>query len=58
MIHLGEEEEVEEKILRRASSCGLGKKELLGGLASTSLDLSWRFLPMCGSRLAKVWIGS
>lgn len=26
----------------------------LGGLASTSLDLPWGFLPVCGSELAKV----
>ena len=31
---------------------------LLVGLARTSLDLPWGFLPVCGSSLARVWIGS
>ena len=30
------------------------RRRLLGGLASTSLDLPWGFLPVCGSRLARV----
>ena len=33
-------------------------RRLIGGLASTSLDLPWRFLPKCGSGQARVWIGS
>lgn len=33
-------------------------RRLLGGLASTSLDLPWGFLPVCGSGLARVWFGS
>lgn len=31
---------------------------LLGGIASTNFDLPWGFLPVCGSRLARVWFGS
>ena len=31
-------------------------RRLLGGLASTSLDSSWGFLPECGFGLARVWI--
>ena len=33
-------------------------RRLLGGLASTSLDLPWGFLPMCGYGLARFWFGS
>ena len=33
-------------------------RRLFGGLASTSLDLPWGFLPVCGSGLAKGLIGS
>ena len=33
-------------------------RRLLGGLVSTSLDLPWVFLPVCGSGLARFWIGS
>ena len=32
-------------------------RRLFGGLVSTSLDLLWGFLPVCGSGLARVWIG-
>ena len=32
-------------------------RRFLGGLTSTSLDLPWRFLQECGSRLASVWVG-
>ncbi len=45
----------EEKTLRRASSYDLGKRRLSDGLARTSLDLTWRFLPECGPRQARVW---
>ena len=44
--------------MRRASGCGLETRRLFGGLASTTLDPSWRFLPECGSELASVWVGS
>ena len=48
-IHPGEVEEEEELV-----AAAWETRRLLGGLASTSLDLPWGFLPVCGSMLARV----
>ena len=48
----------DERSSRRASSCSLGNKEIAWWLVSTNIEFPWRFLPKCGSGLARVWIGS
>ena len=42
--------EFQEELVATASET----RRLLGGLVSTSLDLPWGFLPVCGSGLARV----
>ena len=54
-IHVGEEEEAEEQFLRGELVAEAWEtRRLLGGLARTSLDLPWGFLPVFGSGLARV----
>ena len=48
----------EERIWRRASSCGLENKEIASWACEHKLRSSLEFLPECGSGLARVWIGS